>query len=260
MAKTGSAIALPEPTKPLVLPVETATLVNITNIKLPIAMFTYGNYTIPFCRPGIQTMRDVEGNVDVRECEPGEEWAAMKIQAARGTIDYGEQHRNEYVIHGREIALDLARMCNSDLTGFDSDQMGNVNDEKAQSFAGIFLADGDEPTQEELLEMRDLLRMSDGVLVAAGHRAWDQFGKPDVIHEGYKRAARRLGVTADWLYSIYNVPDCPHCGSKLKSATATVCATCHRDLPERAAIAAQNAQERTEQSDAKPRKGRKAAA
>lgn len=259
MAKTGSSLALPEPAKVLALPTETATLVNITNVKLPIKMFTYGNYTLPFCLPGLQTMREADGEVRTWPCEAGQEWAGMKIRAARGTIDYGEKHRNEFVIHGREIALDLARECNSDLWGIGHSVTGELGDEQVRGFAGVFLADGERPTGDELLEMRELLRLSDAALVEEGHKTWDQFGKPDYIHEGFKRAARRIGVTADWLYTIYNVPDCPHCGSKLKSAMATVCATCHRDVEPLDASGRSEESEKVS-SDAKPKRGKKAAA
>lgn len=278
MAKVGSALALPEPPKPLVLPVETAALINITNVRLPIYQTTYGNYTLPFVRQGFQTMREEDGTITSRRCEPGEEWAGMRIKAARGVIDRGpnpKQDRMEFVIHAREIALDLCRQCNSDIwgighsiTGLNAEETEGRNEmvpnfeesgEIVRGFSGVFLADADEPTTQELLEMRELLRLSDATLKEEGDRTWDEFKKPAFMHEGFKRAARRLGLDAEWLYSIKNVPDCPHCGSKLRSAKASVCATCGRD------VAPGNAGERSVESEeaamaGKGRKHKKAAA
>lgn len=249
MAKVGSQITVAEPPKPLVLPTEVAVLVNITTVKLPVYQLTYGNYTLPYCRPGYQTMREIGGAMESWKCEPGQEWAAMKIPAARGIIDRGpnpKQDRMEFVIHAREIALDLCRQCNSDIWGIghtitglnaeaseaSQEMIPNFEEvgEVVRGFAGVFLADGERPTEAELIEMRELLRLSDAALKEEGDKTWDEFKKPAFMHEGFKRAARRLGVDAEWMYTIYNVPDCPHCGSKLKSAKASVCATCGRDV------------------------------
>lgn len=233
MAKIGTQIILPEKQQPLELSPETATLVNLTNVRLPIKMFTYGNYSLPFTVPGLQTLREVDGQVKSWPCKPGDEWAAIKIKAARGAIDYGDKHRSEFEITGREIALDIARQSNGDIWGIGHDVTGEIGDETARGFAGIFLADAEKPTSDELFEMRELLKLSDAALVEEGHRTWDQFQKPDYIHEGFKRAARRTGTEAEWLYVVKDqrsLPDCPHCGSKLLKATATVCAVCHRDV------------------------------
>src|SRR5207253_10380702 len=84
-------------------------------------------------------------------------------------------------------------------------------------FSGLFVADGQAPTAEELAQAHELLALSDSALAQRAHSDWDQFHRPDMIHAGWKRAARRLGVDADWLYTISNIaslPDCKFCGSK----------------------------------------------
>lgn len=230
MARIGSSITLPEAPKPVALPLHTATIVNITDTSLPIRQFTYGNYSVPVCERGFQTLRHMDGHVERIPCEIGDEWAAAKVGAARLTINYGDKRTQESVIEPRDICLDISRQCNGDIWGLGNDTLGDETVEAVRGFMGVFVADGDIPTEQELIEMRDILRLADVALVQEGHKTWDQFGKPDYIHEGFKRAARRIGVQADWLYTIYNMPDCPHCGSRLKSTTATVCATCHRDV------------------------------
>lgn len=239
MAKIGSSLILPEAPKAMPIPPGTSTLVNITSVRFAIVQFTYGNFMIPSIERGFQTMRDEHGQVERRPCEPGAEWAAMKIRAARDAINYGEDRKNEFIIESRDICLDLCRQCNGDIWGIGNTITGEIDGETVRGFSGVFLADGDEPGKQELEEMHALLRLCDVALTEEGHRTYDQFQKPEYIHEGFKRSARRLGVEATWLYSVLNAPDCPFCGSKMKSATASVCATCGRDVPKVAAASEQ---------------------
>lgn len=231
MAKIGSSLILPEAPKAMPIPPGTSTLVNITTVKFPIIQFTYGNFMIPSIERGFQTMRDENGQVEKRKCAQGEEWAAMKIRAARDAINYGEDRKNEFIIESRDICLDLCRQCNGDIWGIGNTITGDIGGEDVRGFSGVFLADNDEPGEQELAEMHALLRLCDVALTEEGHKTYDQFHDPRYIHEGFKRGARRLGVEAEWLYAIINAPDCPFCGSKMKSATASVCATCGRDVP-----------------------------
>jgi len=211
MRTGGMQLVSPRP-EPLKLSEKTATLVHITTTAVTPKDRTYGMYTIP-------------------SCKPGQRFVTMKIKPARGTINYGSKQKSEYEITAEEIALDLARECNSEIWGIGASVTGEINEnELVRGFAGVFVADGEEPSEEELQQAEALLRDSDTVLVTRGHENWDQFHRPDSIHDGFKRAARRLGVDAEWLYAISQAPNCPHCGSKLKSPTATVCATCHRDV------------------------------
>ena len=214
--RTGEIKLVSPQQEPLKLSEKTATLVHITATKIVPKDRTYGMYSIPACKKG-------------------QRYVALKIRPARGTINFGAKRKMDYEITAEEIALDLARECNSEIWGIGADITGEINDnEVVRGFAGVFVADGDEPSEEELEQAEALLRASDEVLVTRGHETWDQFHRPDAIHDGFKRAARRLGVDADWLYAISQAPDCPHCGSKLKKATATVCATCGRDVAAKA--------------------------
>lgn len=215
--KTGATVLIPEKPKPIELPAETATLVNITDVNLGMKSRTYGMYQI-------------------RGKKKGEAYAKMVIGAARGVIDHGDNKKTYFVIKAEEIACDLARECNNDIWGIGSTVTGelasetNESSEVVRGFSGVFVCDGAEPTEEELEKAQELLQQSDATLITSGHENWDQFHRPDTIHDGFKRAARRWGVDAEWLYRVQNLPDCPHCASKLKSAKATVCATCGRDV------------------------------
>jgi hypothetical protein len=220
--RTGTVKLVSPKPEALKLSEKTATLVHITTAKIAPRERTYGMYSIP-------------------SCKAGQRYVALKIRPARGVIQYGAGKRSEYEITAAEIAEDLARECNSEIWGIGSDVTGEVTTDSAtgesevvRGFAGIFVADADEPTEDELEQAEALLASSDEILATRGHENWDQFHRPDSIHDGFKRSARRLGVNADWLYAISQAPNCPHCGSKLKSPTATVCATCHRDVPAQA--------------------------
>jgi|SRR5579859_2176143 len=235
--RTGVQVRPPEPAKPLAIPKETAVLVNITTVAPPTVTRTYGNYLLPACKKGRREVWEAGVCVSTTKCEPGQEYAAVRIGAARDKIDYGEKRQSQFIVHAREIAMDLASECNENIWGIGSTPTGEIvldpdtqETQTVRGFAGVFVADGELPTDAELAEARELLAASDAVLVVAGHATWDQFKVPNAIHEGFKRSARRLGVDAEWLYTVANLPNCPHCGSKLKSAKATVCATCHRDV------------------------------
>lgn len=240
--RIGVEVKPVEAAKPLQIPTEVAVLVNITNIKPPVMSRTYGSFLLPACRPGRQDIWEAGVCIQTRDCHKGQEFAAVRIGAARDKIDYGEKRQSQFIVHAREIALDLASECNENIWGIGSTPTGEIvldvetqQTQTVRGFAGVFVADGEIPTDGELAEAHELLAASDGVLVIAGHTAWDASKKPMDIHDGWKRSARRLGVDTEWLYTVRNLPDCPHCGSKLKSATATVCATCHRDVQPAAA-------------------------
>jgi hypothetical protein len=216
--KTGQVKLISPVRVPLPLSEETATLVRITGGKNIIVDRTYGNFTIAACKPG-------------------QRFVAMKIRAARCTAGTKDSFK-EWEVKAMEVAEDLAMECNSYIWGIGSDVTGEIiegsDDDptvvSVRGFNGVFVSDFDAPSEEELLKAEELLAASDEILTTRGHETHDQFHNPLHIHEGFKRAARRLGVNAEWLYQVQNTPSCPHCGAKLLTATATVCATCHRDV------------------------------
>jgi hypothetical protein len=270
--KLGTNIPILSPVLPIELPEETASLVNISESGFR-AERSYGIYTI--CGSGKCKCDPSDPN----RCHQHDGYIVKVLKARRGLIDQGDnswskqlgkttpdlKNVSQFVIKAEDIGMDLVRQWNSDIWGIGSTITGEITSETVRGFAGCFVADGEKPTAEELSQAQQLLAASDGALVERAHSEWDQFHNPVMIHAGWKRAARRLGVDSEWLYSIVNknaLPDCPHCGSKLITATATVCATCGRDVVTQAAA---NGQERLAQgaqtaSARKPRGGKKAAA
>ncbi len=217
--KLGTKIPIHIPAAPIALPKGTATLVNISEVAF-YAERTFGSYRI-------------EG------CQKGEPYTVLVISGARAIIDMGDripgklQGTRQEPIEAMAIGEDLVRCWNGDLWGLGSTPTGEVANEAVHGFAGVFVSDFAEPSAEELAQAHEIFALSDRALAECAHRDWDQFHRPDMIHGGWKRAMRRLGVDAEFLYTVSNIaslPDCPFCGSKMKTATATVCATCHRDV------------------------------
>lgn len=271
--KLGTQTPIFSPVLPIDLPEETAVLVNIAESAFR-AERTYGIYTI--CGNGKCHCSPEDPN----RCKQYDGYITKTLKARRGLIDMGDNSWakqigkgnqpdlkavQQFVIKAEDIAVDLVRQWNSDLWGIGSTITGEVTTETVRGFVGVFCADGEQPTAEELSQAHQLLASSDTALIERAHSEWDQFHNPVMIHMGWKRAARRLGVDAEWLYSVVNtnaLPECVFCGSKMKTATATVCAACHREQPVKEAV---NAQVRStegvaETSDAKPKRGKKAAA
>ena len=239
--KLGQAIPIFAPVLPIELPEESATLVSIVDTPFR-GERTYGVYTI--CGVGRCKCDPKDSN----RCLSGDGYIMKIIKPRRGMIDMGDnnwtarkpgqkepdlKNVQQFVVHAEDIASDLVREWRSDLTGIGATPTGEVEGQVVNGFTGVFIADGARPTDEELAQARQLLASCDNALIMEGDREWDQFHEPKSIHDSYKRAARRQKVDRPWLYTVVtqaSLPDCPHCGSKLKTATASVCATCHRDV------------------------------
>ena len=230
--RIGSVQIVSPVLEPMKLSEKTATIVRITQGEPFVIDRTYGNYTI-------------------RGCRPGERYVAMKIRAARGTAGTKESFK-EWEISAADIANDLAGECNNFIWGIGSSVTGEIiegseadptapiTSQTVRGFAGVFVSEFNEPSEAELEKAHELLRMSDEQLILVGDNVDGQFHNPLHIHAGFREAAKRQGEEREWLHSVKNAPNCPYCSSKLKSSTATVCATCLRD------ISPQNAAERSD--------------
>ena len=215
--------------KPMPIPEESATVVNIVKEAPPMIARTYGNFTIHGCVAGRQQLWDRSALVMDRECEPGEEWAGERVHAARAVVDFGKEFpRNEFIVHAVDIANDLALNCNGDLWGIGSTVTGEVDGAAVRGFAGVFVCSGDLPTAEELQTARGLLRSSDHELISRGHKEFAQFGPSGIqaLSDSFKHAARRQRVEAEWIFDVKDLPNCPACAAQLRSPKAAVCSAC----------------------------------
>jgi hypothetical protein len=218
---SGVRISTPR-TGAIPIPDESALIVNISESAY-YAERTFGSYRI-----------------EARK--PGERFSTLIVHAVRNVVDQGDRglgskdpykNTQQFITSAIDVGVDLVRGWNTDIWGIGSTPTGEVAGESVRGFAGTFVADDLVPTEEELELATQLLAASDAQLTERAHAEWDQFHSPQTIHMGWKRAANRLGVDAPWLYTIIDkraLPDCPHCGSKLLTRTATVCSVCHRDV------------------------------
>lgn len=253
--EVGTRPALAGKAQPIAIPEESVTVINITSTQPMPKSRTYGQYQVPPCVAGKQLLWDYEllaraAQADPahsslltledalainRDCEPGQEWAGVRIHAARMVRKYDKGMPDvEDIVHAKDIANDICLECNSDLWGIGSTITGEIaGGRKVRGFVGIFSISGDSPTSEELAEARKQLRLCDKHFVAEGNKTFAKFGPPGIaaISDSFKVAAERTNQKPAWMFSIDDeLPNCPHCGSQLKMPTATVCATCHRDV------------------------------
>jgi hypothetical protein len=110
-----------------------AVIANITEQSY-MAHRTYGTFQIP-------------GRVD------GEEYSLTRVTPRTAVMDYGDKRTLPLAITAREIAEDLCREVNSDAG--------------ENSFLGVFVCAGNDPTEEELRGARSRLEDFYRALVAA---------------------------------------------------------------------------------------------
>ena len=115
------------------------------------------------------------------------------------------------VRYAQEIAEDLVREINGD--------------SGEGSYHGVFVAAGQEPTNEELVEARKKLEAFHLRLVETADLEWERSHNMMFITDLERRAARELRLEKPWLYDPKPMADCPACGEKIKPEVA-VCRTC----------------------------------
>lgn len=153
-------------------------------------------------------------------------YSIVRIVPFTAQMDIGDKRKMEVFISADEIAADLEHHVNDDIL--------KLND-GTPSFAGVFVAEGDEPTKSELDQANKLLRGFYLELVELADIEWDRTHNPNMIRDDMRRAARFLGVTKDWLYEQRQLVDCPVCAEKIRPGVA-MCKTCGAILdPEKAA-------------------------
>jgi hypothetical protein len=151
------------------------------------------------------------GAFPVNPCAPGESYGLTRVSSRTALMDLGDKRTLDVRITAREVAQDLCREINSD--GGDD------------SFFGTFVAEGDEPTEEELDVARERLAAFYRRVVMAADREWERSHSYLFINDVERRAARHLGVDKEWHYQPRETAECPGCGEKIKPNVA-VCKTC----------------------------------
>ena len=170
---------------------DTAVLINITDQSYLLTR-TYGTFSVP-------------------ACVPGQRYALLEVRTRKGTIDLGDKRTIDFPITAREVADDLAREVNSDAGD--------------GSYFGVFVAEGQAPTEAELLIAHDRLTQFYKRLVFSGDQEWERSHHYLLIPDVQRRACRWLGLERDWSYEPQEMKDCPACGTKVRPNVA-VCRAC----------------------------------
>jgi hypothetical protein len=161
------------------------------------------------------------GTYQIRGRLPDEPYALIAVGAIRAVMDLGDKRTMDVPISAREVAEDICREINAD---------GGET-----SFFGVFVANGEKPTAEELDGGQRRLEAFYRSMVAGADREWERSHSYLFINDVQRRAARHLGLEKEWFYQARETKDCPGCGEKVRVDVA-VCKTCRAILnPEKAA-------------------------
>jgi len=137
---------------------------------------------------------------------------ALTVVTPRTSImDLGDKRTMELRVTAREIAEDLCREMNGD-AGEDS-------------FLGVFVCAGDEPTDDEIAAAGRRLDTFYRRKVAEADREWARSHSHLFLDDLQRRAARTLGLEREWNYELRESAECPGCGERLKPNVA-VCKSC----------------------------------
>jgi hypothetical protein len=134
----------------------------------------------------------------------GEERATLVVTDRIDVVDMGDNRRLEVPIHARKIAEDLA----ADLGDY-----------------GVFVAEGQEPTAEEIASAKEHLIKVAKKLVFEGDQEWARSHNYRLLSDLHRRAVKHLGLEREWAYEPAAMSECPVCGERIKPGVA-VCRSC----------------------------------
>lgn len=142
------------------------------------------------------------GYVHILGAKKGERYTLTPIREYRDRIVYDDKHQINVTFPAAEVAEDIVRSCNSD-----------AGDENfPNSFLGVFLPQGDEPSAEELESAEARLTQFYTHLVARADRRWaNRHNVPAFITNAEIRAAEYLRVRREWLFTPEVNVECPIC-------------------------------------------------
>jgi hypothetical protein len=150
------------------------------------------------------------GVYHIPACQKGEAYTTLRIEPRGDMVDLGDNRRLPLSIGAREIARDLLQ---------------DLQDH------GVFMCEGDEPSEAELTTARTRCEGFHHKLIAEADVMWARGHSFREISDLHRRAAIALGVEREWAYVPVKMSDCPACGEKVKPGVA-VCRHCSAILDE----------------------------
>jgi hypothetical protein len=190
----------PDPAVPI-MPKETATVVSVFPRSAFSKVFQFGQYDMPPC-PACEAHDRVP-------CDLCDNSAMLVVSAARDPIDDPNvtdgSARRFGIIPARQVAESLVVEGCLD--------------------RGIFIAEGDLPTHEELVAARTAYRIWAERMVKEADSIWAQKRDASWINPLAHDAARYLGMARDWMADTSKRVACLACGEDAK-AGVVLCAKC----------------------------------
>lgn len=100
--------------------------------------------------------------------------------------------------------------------------LGKLPDDKTRIRLGLFLAAGDQPTEEELTKAETSYLAELQFYVDQGNGAWDRGHNVRTVDGKAKLAARVLGIETPWAASAFRLRqvECPGCGQMVSPKLA----------------------------------------
>jgi len=93
--------------------------------------------------------------------------------------------------------------------------------EQGYSRVGVFIAKGEEPTEQELVKAENLLRQYRETQVAEADAYWNAGPQQyQMIVAEHREAAAALGVEREWVKPIRETIECPGCGARVNPRIA----------------------------------------
>jgi len=148
--------------------------------------------------------------VTVQAKKPGEVCGLTRISPHTDHIDLGEGKTLPVLIAARDTAEDICRFFNSDIG--------------SDSFAGLFVCAGDQPTKTEIHQARVKLEEFYRRLIAVADYEHERGLKVN-ISDLHRRAGRYFRLQKPWLTDYTPMMPCPVCMERIPEGAA-LCGKC----------------------------------
>jgi hypothetical protein len=171
---------------------------------------SYGDFHVP----ARHKFEEAEAPGQCRHCETPKNlhpengsYGIVEVKGRKDRIDWGDNRTSENIVFADEIAKDLLR-------------------EQGLADRGVFICETSVPTKTELKHAEERLTAYLLKVIEVADGDWMRFHNISMIPDMAKRAAKRLGMHKDYVYTIMPTQDCPGCGEHVKLGIA-FCPNCH---------------------------------
>lgn len=158
--------------------------------------------------PGDIFFANHNGSYHLQGCKDGQRYSYIEVNPGTEKYDLGEdKHLVNLSIPSKTIAEDYLGILagNTDLTD-----------------RGLFVPEGDEPTDEELAEAHKRMRAFFEKQIETADREFSLRGQARFIDSNARLALKKLGLTRSWgdSYRPEETQDCPACKGPMRKGAA----------------------------------------